>query len=95
MPYIPNCATPLVFENDFEEAPYGMAGTGFLLRSNTSFYFLTAKHALTLGDHEQATGHSHRNRSSTPANRSRYFLPRAAHQSIAGRAEWRGLQHSP
>jgi hypothetical protein len=26
---------------------------------------------------------------------SRYFLPRAAHQSIAGRAEWRALQHSP
>jgi hypothetical protein len=52
-PYIPNCAVPLVFENDFEEAPYGMAGTGFLLRSNSSFYFLTAKHALTLGDHDK------------------------------------------
>jgi hypothetical protein len=52
-PYIPNCAAPLVFENEFDEAPYGMAGTGFLLRSNSSFYFLTAKHALTLGDHDR------------------------------------------
>lgn len=52
-PYVPNCAVPLVFESEFEEAPYGMSGTGFLLRSKSSFYFITAKHSLTFGDHER------------------------------------------
>jgi len=52
-PYVPNCAAPLVFESEFDEAPYGMAGTGFLLQSHGSFYFLTAKHALTVGDHDR------------------------------------------
>jgi hypothetical protein len=52
-PYVPNCAAPLVFETEFEEVPYGMAGTGFLVQSNSRFYFLTAKHILTLGDHER------------------------------------------
>jgi hypothetical protein len=52
-PYVPNCAAPLVFESEFDEVPYGMAGTGFLLQSNSKFYFLTAKHTLTLGDHER------------------------------------------
>jgi hypothetical protein len=51
--YIPNCAVPLVFESEFEGMPYGMAGTGFLLRSQSSFFFLTAKHALQLGDHDR------------------------------------------
>jgi hypothetical protein len=51
--YIPNCAVPLVFESEFEGIPYGMAGTGFLLQSQSSFFFLTAKHALQLGDHDR------------------------------------------
>src|SRR5689334_17808257 len=52
-PYVPNCAVPLLFESDFEEAPYGIAGTGFLLQSNSKFYFLTAKHCLAAGDAER------------------------------------------
>jgi len=51
--YIPNCAVPLVFESEFDEAPYGMAGTGFLLQSNSSYYFLTTKHSLRPGDHDK------------------------------------------
>jgi hypothetical protein len=52
-PYVPNCACPLLFESEFEGAPYGMSGTGFLLRSNSRFYFITAKHSLELGDHDK------------------------------------------
>jgi len=52
-PYVPNCAVPLVFESEFEDVPYGMAGTGFLLQSNSRVYFVTAKHCLTLGDHDR------------------------------------------
>jgi hypothetical protein len=49
-PYIPNCAVALLLETDFEEAPYMMCGTGFLLRTNSAVYFATAKHTLKPGD---------------------------------------------
>ncbi len=52
-PYVPNCAVPLLFETDYEEAPYCMAGTGFLLQSSSKYFFLTAKHALNQGDHDR------------------------------------------
>jgi hypothetical protein len=52
-PYIPNCAVPLLFEDDANEYPYGMCGTGFLLRSNSKFFFATAKHILRPGDHDR------------------------------------------
>jgi hypothetical protein len=52
-PYVPNCATPLIFETEVDDYPYGMAGTGFLIMSNGSFFFLTANHCLTGGDHER------------------------------------------
>lgn len=48
-PYLPNCVVPLIFEGELEEAPYGMRGTGFLLRWNTKFFFVTAKHSLLPG----------------------------------------------
>lgn len=52
-PYIPNCAVPLLFESEFEGAPYGMSGTGFVLQSNSKYFFLTAKHTLQKGDHDR------------------------------------------
>jgi hypothetical protein len=53
----PNCVAPLLFENDIEElaeiVDYGMSGTGFLLRWRSRIFFITAKHALTAGDHRR------------------------------------------
>ena len=36
-----------------EDFPYGMCGTGFLVRSKFEFFFVTAKHILRSGDHER------------------------------------------
>lgn len=52
-PYVPNCAVPLLFENEYEEAPYGIAGTGFLVQWCGSLYFVTAEHCLRPGDHNR------------------------------------------
>lgn len=52
-PHIPNCSVPLLFEGTVSEAPYGMAGTGFLVRYGDSIYFATAAHCLAAGDHER------------------------------------------
>lgn len=52
-PYVPNCSVPLVFEGECDEAPHGMAGTGFLIRSGNSIYFATADHCLSPGDHNR------------------------------------------
>ncbi len=52
-PYIPNCSVPLLFEGTFEEAPYGLAGTGFLMRYGNAPFFATASHCLGPGDHNR------------------------------------------
>lgn len=52
-PELPLCSSPLIFEYDNEEYPYGMAGTGFLAKSNDRYYFITAKHCLRKGDHNK------------------------------------------
>ena len=52
-PYVPNCSVPLLFEGEVAEAPYGTAGTAFLLRWNNGIYFTTAKHCLLPGDHNR------------------------------------------
>jgi hypothetical protein len=52
-PYVPNCSIPLLFEGVLDEAPYGMAGTGFLIRCEDSLYFSTAAHCLEPGDHNR------------------------------------------
>ena len=50
-PYLPKCSAPLIFESEFEDTPYGAAGTGFLAKTFGRHYFVTAKHCLAEGDH--------------------------------------------
>lgn len=52
-PYVPNCAVPLLFESEYEEAPYGTAGTGFLMQWENGLFFTTAGHCLKPGDHNR------------------------------------------
>jgi V8-like Glu-specific endopeptidase len=49
---LPDCSFPLIFYGYYEEFPYGMAGTGFLVRDADNAYFVTARHCL--GSSEEA-----------------------------------------